>query len=398
MEYYKHINIWSLNGEPISVTDNNEHLGLTVSGLDEEIKNVDKNIQSTRNSMFSLLGSAFSFKCKLSPTSQLHIWSTYCKPVLRSGLAALPIRPAQMKSLTTFHHSILRGFLKLSPSSPIASLYFILGEPPIEAALHSDVLSLFWNIWSNPQTNIFKIVRYILMMTDNKSLTWTAHVRILCLTYNLPDPLKLLNGPLWPKTRWKNVVQTAIISHHEGIVREKALTNSKLTFLNCQLTGLAGRNHPVLFGVHTTQDVSRLRPHLKMLAGDYMTSASLAKERGTDPACKICPSSVVAPAPSEDIIHILTQCRGTIDTRQRVIQDLLSTVNQFFPNNKILQQKDHKTITQFILDCSSPNLPNSIRINPSHPDITAIVRTTRDVCFAIHTERIRKLKAIGLIL
>jgi hypothetical protein len=43
-----------------------------------------------------------------------------------------------------------------------------------------DVLNLFWNIWSNPQTTVFKAVEYILMMADNSSLTWAAHVRILC--------------------------------------------------------------------------------------------------------------------------------------------------------------------------------------------------------------------------
>ena len=100
MQYYNDINIWSLYGEKISVTEDNDHLGLTISGIDEEIKNVDKNLQSTRNSMFSLLGNAFSYKFNLSPSVQLHIWATYCKPVLRSGLAALPLRPTAMKSIT----------------------------------------------------------------------------------------------------------------------------------------------------------------------------------------------------------------------------------------------------------------------------------------------------------
>ena len=118
--------------------------------------NVDKNIQETRNSMFALLGKAFSHKCKISPTTQVHIWNIYCKPVLRSGLAALPIRPVVMKSVTSFHLTILRGFLKLSKSSPIAQIYFLLGELPVEANLHMDVLNLFWNIWSNPQTTVFK--------------------------------------------------------------------------------------------------------------------------------------------------------------------------------------------------------------------------------------------------
>jgi len=42
------------------VTENNDHLGLVVSGRDEEIKNVDKNISSARDSLFSFLGNIFS--------------------------------------------------------------------------------------------------------------------------------------------------------------------------------------------------------------------------------------------------------------------------------------------------------------------------------------------------
>ena len=55
MQYYKDIPIWSLYGENITVADNNDHLGLVVSGLDEEQKNADKNILETRNSMFAFL-------------------------------------------------------------------------------------------------------------------------------------------------------------------------------------------------------------------------------------------------------------------------------------------------------------------------------------------------------
>ena len=46
MMYYNDINIWSLYGEKLTVSEDNEHLGLIVSGIDEEIKNVDKNIKS----------------------------------------------------------------------------------------------------------------------------------------------------------------------------------------------------------------------------------------------------------------------------------------------------------------------------------------------------------------
>ena len=66
MLYYKDINMWSLDGKPLTVSDDNDHLGLIVSGLDEEIKNVDKNIDSARDTLSGLLGNVFLYKCKVS--------------------------------------------------------------------------------------------------------------------------------------------------------------------------------------------------------------------------------------------------------------------------------------------------------------------------------------------
>ena len=65
MAYYENINLWKLDGNPLPVTEDNEHLGLIVSGLDGEIK---KNIDSARQTLFNLLGNVLSFKCKLSQT------------------------------------------------------------------------------------------------------------------------------------------------------------------------------------------------------------------------------------------------------------------------------------------------------------------------------------------
>ena len=61
MDYYKDVGPWSLNGERIAVGTNNEHLGLIVSGLDEEQKNVDQNLTQCRNSLFALLGPALPY-------------------------------------------------------------------------------------------------------------------------------------------------------------------------------------------------------------------------------------------------------------------------------------------------------------------------------------------------
>ena len=76
---------WKLNGERVSVVENNEHLGIIASGLDEEAKNIDKKITQCRNSLFAFLGPAFSFKCLLSPLVQIHLWRVYNLPVPLKG-------------------------------------------------------------------------------------------------------------------------------------------------------------------------------------------------------------------------------------------------------------------------------------------------------------------------
>ena len=139
------------------MVDRNEHLGLIVAGLDEEQKNIDANISKCRASLFALLGPAFAYKVLMSPKVQVHIWRACSLPVLLSGLPALPIRPSQAKTLQTFHNKILRGFLKLSKSSPIPALHFLLGEMPVEGLLHIRTLCLLHNIWSSPTLTIYRM-------------------------------------------------------------------------------------------------------------------------------------------------------------------------------------------------------------------------------------------------
>ena len=387
--------MWSLYGNTLAVTEDNEHLGLTVSGMDEERKNVDKNIDSARQTLFSLLGNIFAYKCKISQTVLHHVWSIYVNPVLRSGLAALPIRPAISKTLSNFHHKILRGILKFSPVSPLPPLYFLLGELPVEACLHMDTLTLFWSIWANPQTKAHEIVKYLLMMADSSSLTWTAHVRLLFQLYHLPDPLSLISGTLWPKEKWKLFTRNAIVTHYEVFWRQKAATNSKLDFLNVKVTGLAGRPHPVLSGILTTQEVMRARVHVKMLAGDYPCYFYLGSDRDQDGYCRLCHSMYPQqPAPVEDMVHLLMRCRATADTRTKLTPELLNLISQHFPRNAILEYPNHTHFAQLILDPTSLNLPMTIRISPDHPALCLVLAMCRNLCFAIHNDRTRKLKNI----
>ena len=211
------------------------------------------------------MGPALPYKCLLSPVLQIHLWRPCNLPVLLSGLSALPIQPTVMKSLEIFQQKILRAFLKLSKSSPIPALHFFLGELPVEAVIHIRTLGIFFTIWSNPDSTVYAIVMYILKMCSSTSTTWANHVQLLCLQYELPCPLALLQGALWSKEDWNTLVKTKIMIWHEKKLRRLSLSNSKMTYLNVELHGLSGRPHPILKNVCTTQDARKPRLHLKFL-------------------------------------------------------------------------------------------------------------------------------------
>ena len=62
-----------MNNSVIEVSEENEHLGMVVTGFREEERNVEENLSSGRKSLFCLLGPAFSQKCHLNPALQVHL-------------------------------------------------------------------------------------------------------------------------------------------------------------------------------------------------------------------------------------------------------------------------------------------------------------------------------------
>ena len=133
-----------------------------------------------------------------------------------------------------------------------------------------------------------------------------------------------------------------------------------------------------------------------MLAGDYICYAILSKDRGADPHCRLC-STPPSLAPKENYEHLLTSCSATRDTRTDRLTTLLNTVSYYSENNRILNSTSNELLTQFMLDCTSLNLPTDIRIPPNYPGFTDITRQCSLTISAIHRDRTRQLKTLGII-
>ena len=391
MEYYKDVQPWIMDDTPVSVAEDNDHLGLIVSGISEETKNVDLKLKKARGALFNLIGPVFSYKCLLSPSLQLHLFRTFVSPIALSGLAAMTLRDNSITNLTMFHRKILRGFLHLSKRAPIPSLHFLTGEIPIVAYLHKNVFSLFYNIWCNPHTKIFEIVSYLLKNCPENSHTWCRHIRNLAKVYNITDPLLLIDLTPFKKEDFKNYIRTMITIYYEKKLRYAAQQNSKMLYLNVSVKGLNGKPHPALENIVGSSQVKKAHAHIKMLCMDLYTYEMKASFQGGSPNCRLCEPSATPFMNVENLSHIIAICDAYKDIRRRILLQIEIVVRQSANHidfQCILLNKE--LLTQFILDCTSLNLPT--RVSPSDEVCPRIFQLSRDLCFSILKKRISMLR------
>ena len=184
-QYYADIQPWTLNGEYVKVVDDNEHLGQIISGQQQKAKNIDLRLSNARKSLFGMLGAGFSYKCKISPGLKIHLFNTFTSPILLLGLSTFCLTQKDMEPLSLFHRKCMKSFLHLRQNAPTPAVHFILGALTIEAKLHFDIFSVFYSVWSNPQTKIHQIIKYLLETSHESSKTWASYVIYLCQMYNM---------------------------------------------------------------------------------------------------------------------------------------------------------------------------------------------------------------------
>ena len=229
-------------------------------------------------------------------------------------------------------------------------------------------------------------------MCKGNSTTWSNHVQLICQKYGFPSPLFLmLSGPSCSKSSWNTQIKTRITVWHEEDLRRKAARNSKMKYLNVALCGLSGRPHPALQNIYTTQEAKKLRLHLKFLTGDFLTNERLSLDNpSVSPACTLCQ------APTDSIEHVLVVCRATSEVRKRLLPELLNTVARVQPMSQILLNNHPASIlTQFVLDCTSINLPETIRVPAHNPGTSDIFSVSRAWCFAVSNQRSRLLRNLS---
>ncbi len=379
----------------VDVVEENDHLGQIISGKNQIEKNIDERLKKGRNSLFSLLGAGFAYKCNLSPALKLHLFRTFTCPILRSGLSTFSLRPYQCEPLALLQRKILKSIFKLSKTAPTPAIHFLAAELPIEGKLHRDMFSLFYSVWTNPGMKIHDIVKYLLDNSPENSRTWSIRMRQLATMYGLEDPLQSILKDPPTKAFFKEQVLTKITAFHENKLRKSALNNSKMLYFNVNICNLRGRYHPAICNVTSAKEVEQMRPHLKMLLGDYLTYKVKYEQSGGSPHCRLCYTNNPNNPNKNDntVCHILTSCLSLQDTRERILCEIrqLCSYIDYFDFSVI--EKCNETLTQFILDPCSLNL--SKRINVNDEKLPLLFIKMRNLCWALDKERMSKLNEIN---
>ena len=326
----------------------------------------------------------------LSSIVKNYLFRTFTCPIIRSGLYSFALRTHQMDPLSIFHRKVLKAFLNLSKSAPTPAIHFLLGELPMEGKIHRDMFSLFFGVWCNPDTKIHQIVKYLLSTSSENSRTWAINMRHITQMYGLEDPLLCLEREAPKKSDYKETVMSKITAFHEHELRTKAKTNEYMKYLNVNLSGLRGKHHPCLSGIITTEEVKKMRPHVKLLAGDYLTYQKKYDQTNQgSPLCRLCHLE------GETICHILAICPAYQIKREKMLEDirLLCSSSVNFKLEYILDENNPETLTQFILDPTSFNLKKRVQI--SDPMAQDLFKISRDICNHIHIERMKLLKDLS---
>ena len=174
-----------------------------------------------------------------------------------------------------------------------------------------------------------------------------------------------------------------ITSYHEREQRKNMSNYTSTKYFNTSLIGLSGKIHPALDNVFTSKEVQNMRPHLKLLAGDYLSNEKLARHGGKSPLCDICDLHQ-----NESYSHIISRCKALEEPRHIMLNILTEFCHskEFYFFDNILQNDEE--LTQFILDPTSMNLTN--RVNFNDRNLPELMNICRNFCNSLHC--LRKMK------
>ena len=284
--------------------------------------------------------------------------------------------------------------MRLHDKTRDSAVFLLAGSLPATALLHLRQLSLL-NIICHLEGNILKLLAgEILVEARTSTKSWFQNLRNLCVQYELPHPLQLLETPP-PKKVFEKLCKEKVCEYWHQKFSQKANLLPSLQYLQPQYLSLSSP-HPIWTSLDDNPYQAKAA-HIQaiFLSGKYR-SERLCRHWSQNKfgICLLQPCNSLNMF--EDIEHILLHCSGLNNERRR----LESFTKNFVADKPVLQPivfsyllktTDNYLRMQFLLDCSV--LPLVITSFQAHGDIIhkQLFRISRTWCHSLHVGRMKSL-------
>jgi hypothetical protein len=301
-----------------------------------------------------------------NPAASLRVNQIYGLPVLLSGLGALVFNKSEKDIINQHHKTTLQKLMRLHDGTPPCVVAFLGGSLPGKALLHLRQLSLFGMVTRLQGNIIHRHANNVLLKDKLSSRSWFLQIRELCIEYNLPHPLVLLEYPL-SKSSYKNMVNKAVVSFWESKLRAEAAGLLSLEFFRPQFMSLTTPHPMWLTARSSPYEVIKATVQAKMLSGRYRTEKLCSHWSQNKPGYCLLPSCA-GQERVEDIAHILISCPSLCNTRSTLTK-FTSNYSKNLPeaashSANQLCSSSHPLHIQFLLDCST--MPSIISLVQQH--------------------------------
>ena len=299
----------------------------------------------------------------------------------------------QQRKLETMGYAILSYFFT-SPKTPQedTSLHHLLpgrkfprgGLTPLETALCSLHL---------PEDPLHQHCKYALTSMSPSSLSWFHQVRDLCLQYNLPHPLVLLDKPV-PKSRFKRLAKLKVTEywHHVLATECSSPSMTSLRYFDPFKASLLCP-HPMWSSTAGNSfECSKSTVLARMVSGRYRTEA-MCRFWSTNRS-GFCLSDTCQNVRG-DLEHMLIVCPALEHTRHRLHSLWCRKTVECPPLHRLILRilaSTPETQVRFILDSTA--CPEIISLSQFYGQEIQdrILYLTRTWAFSIHRQ---KMKILG---
>ena len=282
--------------------------------------------------------------------------------------------------------------MKLHDKTPDCVVHFLSGTLPGSAVLHLRQLTLFGMI-SRLENNILrKIAVNVLIEGKPNSKSWFQQIRDICIKYQLPLPLIILENPP-TKLAFKHLCKQKVTGFWRRKFQIDAIKLTSLRYLKPEFIDLSSP-HPIFTTLNANPyETKKAKIQSRFLSGRYRTEKLCrfwSKNIGGICLLDSCRFDGIP----DELEHIIYSCKGLAVTRKRLFNFTYNYISDKPELKHIIDKylgESEVQFCQFIVDCSVQPLVIANYQLYGKSILYNLFYITRTWCYSLHKERLHQL-------